>query len=190
LLLFGGQIEQGAFPTSLIPTTGATATRANDFVTMPTAGWYNQSVGTLFSSHYAESRGGVGRNTGVWTLDDGGFNRVNAIDLIAFDNATTFMQPNLASSVASVNKGAVSYTNMNVGLAGVVKTACAWGASQMKVSSNGLATQTSALTGLPTVTTLIIGLGFGGLQQLQGHMRQLTYWPRVLSDVEMQAITT
>ena len=47
--IYGAQFEAGAFPTSYIKTTGATATRSADVASIPVADFgYNQSEGTLF----------------------------------------------------------------------------------------------------------------------------------------------
>ena len=48
LLVYGLQIEAGAFPTSYIPTTGSTATRARDFAQILTSAFgYNNDKGSL-----------------------------------------------------------------------------------------------------------------------------------------------
>ena len=48
LLVYGLQIEAGAFPTSYIPTTGAAATRARDLAEIPTSAFgYNNDAGSL-----------------------------------------------------------------------------------------------------------------------------------------------
>ena len=50
-LLYGIQLEEGAFPTSYIPTTGTALTRSADEASISGtnfSSWYNQSEGTIF----------------------------------------------------------------------------------------------------------------------------------------------
>ena len=50
---WGAQLEQGSFPTSYIPTSGATATRGSDVMTLSGdnfSSWNNQSQGTYLMS--------------------------------------------------------------------------------------------------------------------------------------------
>jgi hypothetical protein len=52
VIALGGQLEVGAFPTSYIPTTGATATRAADVASISGSNfssWYRQDEGTMFA---------------------------------------------------------------------------------------------------------------------------------------------
>ncbi len=58
--VWGVQAEQGTFPTSFIPTTTTTATRAADLITIPTGSWYSQSHGAVFSSVSWQSGTGSG----------------------------------------------------------------------------------------------------------------------------------
>ena len=49
LIIFGYQLEAGSFPTSYIPTSGSTATRAADIASIPVTDFgYNQDQGTVY----------------------------------------------------------------------------------------------------------------------------------------------
>ena len=63
------QLEEGAFPTSYIPTTSSTVTRAADVASIGGAdfsSFYNQSEGTIFTDHRIQ--GTESSNGRVWKL--------------------------------------------------------------------------------------------------------------------------
>src|SRR4029077_15541815 len=190
--VLNAQLEAGAFATSYIPTTAAAVTRAPDLGTMPTAPWFNATAGSAAAviTLISWSQPSGNNNCCVFTFDDGAGNRQNAIDLIAFTNAATFMQANAAVRVANVVTGSLSYTNLNLTGVPVSKMAIAWGGPTVAQAVNGGVAQSGALTGLPTISRLNIGYGFAAVTPIAGYMRQLTYWPRALSSTELQQVTT
>jgi len=190
LRIGAAQLEAGAFPTSYIATAGSAQTRAQDYMSIPTAGWYSTTQGSVVAKVGGLSWNGSGTfNNGIFTFDDNASNRVNAIDLMGFTNNGTYIQPNIAVAVGGVNQGGMGYANLNVGNAPLIAVAAAWGAGRVALSANGGAVQTSGLTGLPTVNRLVLGWGFGGIGPLQGYLRSVAYYPRALADHELIAVT-
>jgi hypothetical protein len=59
LRIGGVQLESGSFVSSFIPTTASAVTRPTDILTIPTGGWYNPNVGTMFGDVSWESSTGV-----------------------------------------------------------------------------------------------------------------------------------
>src|SRR4029077_15880586 len=137
--VLNAQLEAGAFATSYIPTTAAAVTRAPDLGTMPTAPWFNATAGSAAAviTLISWSQPSGNNNCCVFTFDDGAGNRQNAIDLIAFTNAATFMQANAAVRVANVVTGSLSYTNLNLTGVPVRKMAIAWGGPTVAQAGKG-----------------------------------------------------
>ena len=175
------QVEAGAFATSYIPTTAAAATRAKDDVLISTlTPWYNQSEGTLFAE-IGYRQVGTTFQTAASFNDNGANNRW-----------TAGCNPPSAVGTALRNTGGVGLifsTTANtaaVGAANKIALAISTGCSLVL---NGGAVVTSATYAAPTVTQLQIGSQIGA-GYLNGYLRTLTYYPRRLSNAELQALTT
>jgi hypothetical protein len=88
-----------------------------------------------------------------------------------------------------------SFGTTNALTTGVVaKAASTWASTLARVCLNAgsIATSTALTTGYPDNAAWGTGFmqyGVAG-QGLNGYMRAMRYWPRILSDAEMQAVTT
>jgi hypothetical protein len=105
IFLWGAQLEAGAFPTSYIPTTSATVTRAADVASITGSafsGWYNQTEGTF----YSENRIGgfqVNKYPNVFNVNDSTNN--NVINNYRLDYAIRYTY--------GVNAGGVAQTSFS-----------------------------------------------------------------------------
>lgn len=187
------QLEQGAFATSVIATTTAAATRSADVASVNTLSpWYNASAGTIFCSSIPMNVSSS--NFANWAIGNSS---------LAFGAANTIY--NLYTSSAS---GAAA-TNAIVGGAGqvaaltptytqsantVAKSATAYELNNYANSVNGLAAATDTSATVPTVTGMSLGSlanGWSGATNyLNGWIQRITYYPRRLSNAELQGITT
>jgi hypothetical protein len=192
LLAWGAQLEIGAFPTSYIPTTGATVTRQGDFCRMPTGGWYSSTVGSM-ASDFVLINTLPGRNSAIMAIDDGVGNRATVIDQYAGaagagNDINSFVRTASTSNASVADKYFLSGGVLN-------KTAMSWNAATLLATANGDATgQSSAVTGsgIPVVNRLLLGGtggSMGGVLPLCGWYRRFRYWPRALSNAELQAAT-
>jgi hypothetical protein len=72
IYMWGAQVEAGAFPTSYITTTTASATRNDDVVSTTDVSWANSNgTGSWYTSGYMSNGAGVGGSTndfGIWQL--------------------------------------------------------------------------------------------------------------------------
>jgi len=189
------QLEQGAFPTSYIPTTTAAATRAADSaVVTPISSFYNASEGTLFAE--ASSTAFVsGDNQGLWGFGD---------DTLTFATGNMMYATHLASvshriAIGVIVSGASTVSSLNNG--GVPQSAnvparsiFGYKTDDFAISTNGSSVATDTSGALPVVT----GFSIGGLQkawasggnQLNGHIRKIAYWPKRLTNTLLQQLTT
>jgi hypothetical protein len=173
------QLEQGAFATSVIPTTTAATTRSADIASIGTLSpWYNATEGTL----YAEASPQVSNVSGcnLVELSTDVQNRIGLFKLTSTGNASLAV---LVSNVtqASTNSGAWTATGKMTG---------AYATNDFASSLNGSAAATDATGTVPTVTTLTLGRRTDNANVLNGHLRRITYTPRRLTNAELQSLTS
>jgi hypothetical protein len=181
IITFGIQAEAGAFPTSYIPTTTATATRAADVASITGSNFssfYNQTEGTVFSSFRRISY--TGTSTVVSINDNTTNNRlynfrqdtVAALTVISATAGSVDASPSLTlSSGASVDQVAVAQQLNNFG-----------------ASANGGTVATDSTVLMPTVTQANIG-NVTSSSFFNGTIKRFTYWPTRLANTTLQQIT-
>lgn len=184
IYLWGAQLEEGAFPTSYIPTTTAAATRAADVAVMTGSNfssWYRQDEGTLFAEFGPYGNSGAGKNPGIAQMDD----QTTANYIRHFAGASVSLV--FGISTGGVNQAYISSGTLNPGVSS--KTAGAYKTDDIARSFNGLSVGTDVSAVVPTVNRLLIGSGSGGVTELNGHIRRIAYYPKRISNTEMQALT-
>jgi hypothetical protein len=184
ILLWGAQLEAGAFPTSYIPTTTAAATRAADSaVVTPISSFYNASEGTLFAE------------ASSFYIYPSGANRIFNIGNGPFSQATTLWFVNGTTGGAvwdSVGNAEANLSISPVSNNTIYKTALAFKPNDAAFTANGASVQTDSSVTVPDgITEAAIGRSVGGgTAFLNGHIRKLAYWPRRLSNTLLQQLTT
>lgn len=185
-LVWGAQLEAGAFATSYIPTVGSTVTRTADIATMTGtnfSSWYNASEGTFvssfeaspntFTTYVAASNGVVAQNSMHMDNDGSGNMRV------AYYSGS--------SAVALLSLGAVGTLNV------ANKVATAYKVNDFAASRNGGAVVTDTAGAVPVgVVQLNIGADPSGaaVNVSNTHIRSITYYPSRLTNVELQALSS
>jgi len=180
LFLWGAQVEAGAFPTSYIPTTTATVTRAADVASM-TGGnfssWYNQNEGTLL----AAARLGFSLSTSAVFPNiylAGGYpDRLWALYLNGTGNQLT-----VGADTHSRNFGTFTSSPQSFKVAQALSnTSLTYG-----VSKDGATTLIGSLSKAVTnLSGIEIGSGVGATK----HIARLAYYPVRLPDAQLQALT-
>lgn len=186
---WGAQIETGAFPTSYIKTEASQVTRAADNAVMTGtnfSNWFNPTEGTLFTwANCNEVYAGTDRFPPILEISDGTNNEVIRI----IERRLTGNNNDLIFAVRDGNVAQASFqlntADTNVGQ--FYKIAAAYKLNDFAGSFDGNAAVTDLSGTIPTVTQARIGSGWTGI--LNGHIKHLAYYPRRLSDIQLQALT-
>ena len=177
------QLEQGAFATSVIPTSGTAVTRNADVASITGANfsrWYRQDEGTVFAAYDQPAVGGS-----IAVVDDGTAN--NAIVLFSISAANQRASSNML--IASANQGRIDAGGTFVANA-LNKAVLAISANGRGLSCNGSAVATSANpSSMPSLSRLAIQGDSSFSIQKGGHIQRLTYWPQRLPNSTLQNIT-
>jgi hypothetical protein len=187
LLIFGAQLEAGSFPTSYIPTAGATATRAADVASIPTSAFgYNQKAGTVvceFETQYGTT----------------GFPRIWEIG-----NTSTAINRTLLYVLASLSRVNFGVLSNNVTAADfIIKTdptpasgkfAAAFADNDFAgvVDGGSPVTDTSGSFTTPSIprdTLKIGGASNVTSSNMSGHIKSIQYYPRRLTNAQLQELT-
>ena len=178
VFLWGAQLEVGAFATSYIARLDATAaSRAADAASMTGtnfSSWFSAGEGTFYSDVASSATSfAVGARAFTATLLN------STAEQVCIDSAVTRVRSN------GVDLGAFYLTTSIV-----QKRTVAYAQGQQAASAAGAVVE-STTAGIPRgLDTLYVGansLGTGGF--LNGHLRKLAFYPRRLTNAQLQALT-
>jgi hypothetical protein len=189
IYLWGAQLEAGAFPTSYIPTTTAQATRAADNAVMTGvnfSSWYRQDEGS-FLVNFNKTTVDTGANNGLLSIDDASVN----------NNYWRIFVGGSIFSVSAVQSNNVSQAYLSIGAISnstVNKLACSIKQNDFSKVLNANTPNVDTLGVLPiAVSQLSIGGSNGGaygITSANGTISKISYYPKRLSNTELQAMTT
>lgn len=179
--VFGVQIEAGAFPTSYIPTTTVSVTRAVDAVSLATASLsgYSASTGTLYAK--GEVRQPASSATPLVSLDDGTTNE--RMQLRRGTAGTEWGWIIVDGGVVQANA-----SNLDNPVSATAKAVLAYTLNDSAACVNGGTVSTDAACTMPTPTTLGIGQG-AGLAAGQAWISAVAYWPTRLTNTQLAVLT-
>ena len=191
IYIWGAQLEVGAFPTSYIPTVASQVTRAADNAVMTGtnfSSWYNAAEGSFFAEWIA------GKDT---------------IFINVFATGTTTIGESMSVRRGSSGNMSLAITNSGVVQANIslitgepiaettYKNAVGYQVNNFAAALNGVIAGTDASGTVPlNISTLVIGSGWNSTtgssaaELLNGHIRKIAYYPRRLSNAELQGITS
>ncbi len=181
VIAWGVQAENGAFPTSYIPTVASQATRNADVASMTGtnfSSWYRADEGTLYAeaSTYDVSGGRT-----PFSITDGTVQ--NRIQVNASTSPKAFVA---ASGVTQLSQTipSVTYTNNTFS-----KTALAYKTNDANAAANGtIGTDDTSIT-IPTVSEAGLGKVGAASNILNGTIRKIAFYRTRLSNAQLVALT-
>ena len=183
---WGAQLEQGTFPTSCIKTEASQVTRAADAASMTGANfssWYRQDEGTLFAeASYNGSNSDDATTSGIVSAGDGsGENFISIVARTDISSSRFAMPPGFP-----ITTGSGSYKSGTF-----AKFASAYKDLDSCLAKDGSAFfNTTNLVNINPFTQLIIGAYYtAGSRRLNGHIRRIAYYPKRLTNEQLQALT-
>lgn len=181
------QLEAGSFPSSVIPTTTAQVTRAADAPQLNTAAaWFNPNEGTLFAELVVPNFIGAGQLPGI-----AGFISPDLVtNNFGIALSTVNSKAQLFRGVGGVSQPAISTANVVTPYV-TTKVACAYSVSSNDAIclNGGAVVPTPNAGGFSGTDKLRIGRFLSNPGWLNGWITDLRYYPRRLSDAELQSIT-
>ena len=181
IFVYGAQVELGSFHTSYIPTTGATATRARDLAEIPTSAFgYNNDQGSLVID--------------VLTPVADQFMALGYFNTSSFYNSRGFFKSNANNSSLGPHYMLAAYDGSSTKLvlgqqtqAEYTKLGLSYGNNEKAVRGGG--NIISGTSSYPTSTRLHLGGRDNGFQS-QCWIKSIQYYPRQLTDTQLQELTT
>lgn len=186
IYIWGAQLEAGSFATSYIPTVASQVTRSADNASMTGvnfSSWYRADEGTFFAE---VKTFGLGAPNGDSMIVGG--------DTVTPDNRVNF---HFRSSTINSQFGAAGFgysgAIINGSFVGTqTKAASAYKTKDSAGAANGGTVATNSSTLVPWA---INGIGIGyqlnmNNSYLNGTIKRIAYWPKRLTNTELQSLTS
>jgi len=176
------QLENGAFPTSHIPTVASQVTRTADNATIQGSNfysWYNQNEGSV----YCQVSDIKNPSASIFALDDG---TTNQRILNIFNGQTIQM----AFRVVNGGTDQANFSPSNFAALSTVNYASAYKINDFAAVTNGGAVATDTVGTVPLVTIARVGNNVVSGAQINGTIKKLSYYNTRLSNSTLQSITS
>ena len=182
IYIWGAQLEAGTFPTSYIKTEASQVTRAADNAVMTGTNfsdWYRQDEGTVVADYSCFS---AQSNSCPWGLSDGTVSNylVEALVLAS----TPYSR--IISSNAGVTQINENFQATNFSM---VRTVVGYSLNNTGMAQYGVLRPIDITFNPPTVDRLKIGGSGYFSDRFCGHIKRFSYYPRRLSDTNLQALS-
>jgi hypothetical protein len=174
------QLEQGAFATSVIPTSTTAVTRAADVASITGSAfssWYRQDEGTVF----AEYQPSKVVNATTWDISSATNENYN----LRYASASQLQSAGSVGGVTQWNIAPAGYSATGLRY----KTALGIKVNDIAQSAQGIITGSDSLASIPSANKIDIGQSRTGGDVGVLTIRRLTYWPKRLSTGTLESIT-
>jgi len=183
---WGVQLEEGSSPTSYIPTTTSTATRAVDDATIygtNFSDFYNHNEGTFYVE-FSAPEVELDTDARALTIAEGNSN-TGALTIAKLRGANQFLVGRYADGPELISSG-IDWSNFQ-------KAVLAYNSSSYTLADNGSVAATTNIDPLDVNANLdriFIGAKNSGNNVLNGHIKRLTYFPVKISGPSLEDLTT
>jgi hypothetical protein len=188
LLIWGIQSEEGAGPTSYIPTTSGSVTRAADEITLATSAFgFEETTGSVLADVTIDHATGSYERVFEFGTSNTNTDRVFMfLDAANNNDIEARINTGGTANVAAENVIVASPTFPHTS-----KLAMSYAAGNYMTADDGALVSMTAGAYNPGGSKPQLRLG--GHQQtsltMNGHIRRFTYWPRALSDASLASYT-
>jgi hypothetical protein len=181
--VWGAQTEVGAFPTSYIPTSGSTVTRSADSASITgtnLTSFYNQSKGTLFTSFRPLPLSTGSRYVQSSTIG-------STLEAFYIRSTPTGSDSAIIDGGVAQAYNLINYTRSEQENS---KHAYAYELNNFGVSAQGQLGSGDTSCTMPTITRFDIGSLYQDSNTfLNGYISQLFYYPKRLTNAQLQTLT-
>lgn len=187
IYIWGAQLEaDSASPSSYVATSGSTASRGYDNAVMTGSNfssWYNQEEGSVYSEVRLDQKPLSGYyNNNIFNIASGTTNLIEGLVNTDYIPANNTLYNDVQQS-AIWNPTVYSFGT-------ILKQSISFSTNDIRVSNNSSTVVSDNSGVLPKgFTELHLGSQFQGTSLLRGYMRRFTYYPKKLTNQELQTLT-
>jgi hypothetical protein len=180
------QLELGAFATSAIQTSGATATRAGELTKLPLGSWYNPSAFSLLIEGQKNTSDDTAYGC-IVELNDG---TANHRSLFFVGPSTSVLHFSATTSSADITVGTYALSTPYKAAGAITGTSTTTGT--IAASLNGATAVTGTTTNLDSAlyTNMNIAFIVVGGNVMNGWIQRIAYYPVAFSNTQLQAMSS
>jgi len=181
---WGVQLEEGSFPTSYIPTSGSTVTRAQDVASLTGSNfsdWYTQGGNTVYVDFERITDISPTVYERIFTLSDGS----------ASNRLYLYYEPNTSTGYTTLYNNGVRYSDYNLITFGTgnVKTSTSFDYNSLFTYVNGSSNTEDTSLIIPEFSKLNIGSSVSNTTSINSTIKKIAFYPKRLPNATLQAMT-